>query len=119
MLTLLYGRADAVQQAAKGVAAALGQGVHGKAHAAGPQAAELQRCSLHCLLQQRLQPLTPCASLASCASEEVFLHSAMAVSSGHLCHSCQNCCPWSGCSYLFLALAVPPVDGSCTLPWVQ
>ena len=66
MLTIAYGCADAVKQASKAVAAALGQGVHGKAHAARPQAAELQWRSLHCLLQQRLQPLIPCTSLASC-----------------------------------------------------
>lgn len=65
-LTWVYGRADAAQQASECIAATLRQAVHSKAHAARPQAAELQRRSLHGLLQQRLQPFAPCTTGAAC-----------------------------------------------------
>lgn len=67
-LTLRYGGADAVEQGSQGFAAPLsGQGVHSKAHAACPQAAELQGRCLDSLTEQRLQPFAPCAGFATCA----------------------------------------------------
>ena len=69
-LTLRYGGADAVKQGSQGLATPLsGQRVHSEAHAACPQAAELQGRCLDSLTEQRLQPFAPCAGFATCAGD--------------------------------------------------